>query len=75
MNWLLLHLWHSDWPKADSDDVWEQQGRDEDFEEFGGEDTPFLHNAALPHAQGPRTSGMLEVKLPEEERPARLYLF
>ena len=69
INWLLLHFWHCDWPKADSDDVWEEQGRDEDFEKFRGEHAPFLHHAALPHTEGAWTPRMLEVKLPEDKQP------
>lgn len=56
-------------PQAQSQDVRQQQRRDEDFEELGGEDAAFLHGASLPHAEGHGAPGVTEVKLPEGERP------
>lgn len=55
-------------PQAHSQDVWEQQRRDKDFEELSGEDAAFLHGTSLPHAERHRAPGVTEVKLPKGKK-------
>lgn len=50
-------------PESKHEDVREQQGGDEDFEELGGENPAFLHHSRLPHAERHGASGVSEVEL------------
>lgn len=55
-------------PNAKSKDVWDEKGRNEDFEEISREDATILHYSTLPHTKRHWTPGMLKVKLSEKNK-------
>lgn len=59
-------------PQPNGQQVRQQQRRKEDFEKLGRKDTPLLHDARVPHAEGGCALWVPEQELPAEGREVSL---
>lgn len=63
-----VHVWAGLSPQSECQDVRQEQGGNEHFEELGREHAPFLHGTRLPHAERHCAPGVAEVELPDDPK-------
>lgn len=62
-------------PEPHSEDVRDDERREEDFEELGREDSSLLHHTSVPDTQGAGAFGLLQQELPENKKRYFIHSF